>query len=43
MHRHQGMDLVSSCEQVGAIDAQFVGKMLGRNALCDTAQDLNDR
>jgi hypothetical protein len=27
---------------VGAIDAQFVGEMQGRNALCDPAQDLDD-
>jgi len=27
---------------VGAIDAQFVGQMQGRNALRDPAQDLDD-
>jgi hypothetical protein len=42
MRRHQRVYLVPSREQVGAIDAQFVGQMLGRNALRDPAQDLDD-
>ena len=37
------MYLVTTREQVSAIDAEFVGQMLRRGALCDAAQDLNDR
>ncbi len=32
MHGHQGMDGVPSLQQVGAIDAQLVCQMLGRDA-----------
>jgi hypothetical protein len=43
MRRHERMDLVSSREQVGAIDAQFVGEMQGWSALCDATQELHNR
>jgi len=36
------VDLVSAREQVGAIDAQFVGEMLGWSALSDATEDLHD-
>ena len=42
MRGHQRMDLVSSRKQVGAVNAQFIGQMQGRNALRNAAQDLND-
>jgi len=42
MRGHECVYLVSSLQEVGAIDTQLVGQMLGRDALSDAAQDLDD-
>jgi len=42
MPGHKRVDLVSARERVGAIDAQFVGEMLGWSALSDATEDLHD-
>ena len=43
MRCHQRVDLVSSREQMGTIDAQFVGQMQGWDTLRDAAEDLHNR
>jgi hypothetical protein len=43
MRRHERMDRVSSLQEVGAIDSQFVGEMQGWGALRDATQDLHNR
>jgi len=42
MRSHKCLYLVPSFQEMRAIDGQFVGKMLGRGALSDAAQDLDD-
>src|SRR5262245_12179015 len=42
MRTDERVYLVTTREQVGAIDAEFIGVMLRRGALHDAAQDLND-
>jgi hypothetical protein len=37
MRGHQRVYLVPSLQEMGAIDAQFVGEMQGRNALRNAA------
>jgi len=42
MRGHERVYFVAAREQVGAIDAQFVGEMQARDALSNAAEDLHD-
>ena len=42
MRGHKCVYLVPPFQKMGAIDRQFVGEMLGGDALSNAAQDLDD-